>query len=256
VNALYRLGEELVVRLPRVQGWADDLVKEARWLPTLAPALPLSVPTPIAMGMPADGYPFDWAIYRWLPGGSLQDARQLDLDQVTEALVEFVRAIRNIPLDDAPRSRRDRPLADRDAEVRAAVAAIGDSLDCHAALGAWEQSVGAEPWGRESVWTHGDLLPPNLLTEEGLLTGVIDFGNMGAGDPAVDLIPAWTVLSGEHRATFRAALPDSDDTWLRARGMALHQALLIIPYYAETNPSFVATAIETVNEVVADCHGR
>jgi aminoglycoside phosphotransferase (APT) family kinase protein len=252
VNALYRIGDDLVVRLPRVSGWEDDLGKEVRWLPVLAPRLPLAVPVPVARGVPRHGYPFHWAVYRWLPGEDLSAASGVDLLQVAEALVGFVRALRRVPTDEAPRSRRDRPLAARDAELRAAVVAAAGAMDGPAVLRAWEPSVEAAPWSARAVWTHGDLLTPNLLCQDGRLCGVVDFGNMGVGDPAVDLIPAWSVLSEDSRQLFRSGLKHDAGTWLRARGMALHQAVMIIPYYAKTNPGFVATAQKTVHEVAAD----
>jgi aminoglycoside phosphotransferase (APT) family kinase protein len=252
VNAIYRLGDDLCVRLPRVQQWAGDLEKELRWLPTLAPHLPLAVPEPVATGDPGLGYPFVWAIYRWLAAETFAEDRIGDEHQAAAALAQFVACLRTIDTAGAPRSRRDRSMRMVDAETRAAVDSLSGVIDTDAVIAAWEQSVDAPVWDGRPVWTHGDLLPPNLLVERGRLRGVIDFGSLGVGDPGIDVIPAWSVFGPEGRRTFRAALDVDDATWARGRGFALHQALLIIPYYPATNPAFVTMAMRTVDEVLAD----
>jgi aminoglycoside phosphotransferase (APT) family kinase protein len=252
VNAIYRLGTELCVRLPRVEAWAGDLVKELQWLPRLAPRLPLAVPEPVADGAPALGYPFRWAVYRWLDGEPLApDSAGRDGD-VAEDLGRFVSDLQRIDPTGAPRSSRDRPLETSDAEVRAAIESLRGVLDTEAVTAAWERALRSPAWGGSPVWTHGDLLPSNLLVVEQRLGAVIDFGSVGVGDPAVDVIPAWSVLAGDARVAFRDAVDVDDATWARARGLALHQALMIIPYYPETNPGFVALAMHTVGEIVAD----
>jgi aminoglycoside phosphotransferase (APT) family kinase protein len=133
-----------------------------------------------------------------------------------------------------------------------AISQSDDLLDTGAALAAWEQALQAPPWTGRRVWTHGDLLPPNLLAVGGHLSGVVDFGNLGAGDPAVDVIAAWTLFGGAARRVFRHALDVDAATWARSRGLALCQALLIIPYYQKTNPPFTAMAQRTVAQILAD----
>jgi aminoglycoside phosphotransferase (APT) family kinase protein len=252
VNAIYRLGDDLCTRLPRVRTYADDLEDEWRWLPWLAPRLPLRIPEPVAKGRPASGYPFPWAIYRWISGQPYADELIGDERQAARDLARFVAELRRIdPPAGAPRGGR-RPLRELDAVTRAAIESARDVIDADAATAAWERALEAPAWEGTPVWLHGDLLRPNLLVGGGRLCAVIDFGSTGVGDPAADVVAAWSVLGRSGRATFRRALGVADGTWNRARGYALHQAALIIPYYPETNPGFVALAKRTVEEVLAD----
>jgi aminoglycoside phosphotransferase (APT) family kinase protein len=252
VNAIYRLGADMCVRLPRVQRWASDLEKELRWLPTLAPHLPLAVPEAVATGRPHAGYPFVWAIYRWVEGETFASDRVGDEHQAARQLAQFVANLRGLDASGAPRSRRDRSMHAQDAETRTAIEQLRGVIDADAVIAAWKMALEAPVWDGRAVWTHGDLLPPNLLVDRGRLLAVIDFGSMGVGDPAIDVIPAWSVFGVRGRRAFRAALGVDDATWARGRGFALHQALLIIPYYPATNPAFVTMATRTVDEVLGD----
>ncbi|MDP3769222.1 MAG: aminoglycoside phosphotransferase family protein, partial [Dehalococcoidia bacterium] len=252
VNAIYRLGDDMVVRLPRVHRWAAALEKEYHWLPKLAPRLPLRVPEPVAKGHPASWYPFSWAIYRWIDGQPYADELVDDEPQAAKDLARFVVELRRIdPVIGAPRGGR-KPLRELDAVTRAAIESARDVIDSDAATAAWERALEAPVWEGKPVWIHTDLLRPNLLVDGGRLCAVIDFGGVGVGDPAADVIAAWSVFSNTGRWTFRGALDVDDGTWNRARGFALHQAAMIIPYYPETNPGFVALAKRTVEEVLAD----
>ena len=251
---IYRLGDDLAVRLPRI-GWATrQAAKEAEWLPKLAPQLPLAVPVQLAIGHPADSYPFAWSVYRWLPGENSNDTIE-DLDQAAVDLAAFVRALRRVdPTDAHPRPARSRgaPLAELDQDVRRAIAELGDRVDVDAALGSWEESLGAAAWAGEEVWVHGDLLPGNLLVVDGRLSAVIDFGCLNVGDPACDLQPAWNVFAGESRARYRAELDVDDASWLRGRGWALYQAVMALPYYWDTNPGMIRQASHALMQVLAD----
>jgi aminoglycoside phosphotransferase (APT) family kinase protein len=252
VNAIYRIGDDLCTRLPRVRTYADDLEDEWRWLPWLAPRLPLRVPEPVAKGRPASGYPFPWAIYRWISGQPYADDLIGDERQAARDLARFVAELRRLdPVAGAPRGGR-RPLRELDAVTRGAIESARDVIDADAATAAWERALEAPAWEGTPVWLHGDLLRPNLLVDGGRLCAVIDFGSAGVGDPAADVIAAWSVFGRSGRAAFRGALGVADGTWKRARGYALHQAALIIPYYPETNPGFVTLATRTVEEVLAD----
>jgi aminoglycoside phosphotransferase (APT) family kinase protein len=255
VNAIYRLGDHLCVRLPRLQEWAQTLIKELDWLPKLAPLLSLRIPEPVERGHPGSGYSFPWAIYRWIDGQPYRDALVHDERQAAADLAQFVAELRQVDPAGAPGGGR-KPLRELDAATRAAIGSSRNVIDGDAATAAWEKSLEAPPWDGMQVWIHSDLLRPNLLVNDGRLSAVIDFGSAGAGDPAVDVIAAWSVFSHTGRATFRAALDVDDGTWTRARGYALHQAVQIIPYYPETNPEFVALAIRTVEEVFADVSGN
>jgi aminoglycoside phosphotransferase (APT) family kinase protein len=250
VNAIYRLGDHLYVRLPRVREWADGLDREWHWLPRLSPRLSLRVPEPVAKGRPTSSYPFAWAIYRWIDGQPYADALVDDQREAARDLARFVAELRRIDPDGAPRSGR-RPLGELDAGTRAAITSAGGVIDSDAAIAAWERALEAPVWDGWPVWIHSDLLRPNLLVHGGRLSAVIDFGAVGVGDPATDVIAAWSVFGPAGRETFRSALGVDDGTWERARGIALHQAALIIPYYAETNRGFVALARRTVEEVLA-----
>jgi len=226
-------------------------VDELRWLPWLAPRLSLQVPEPVAVGHPASGYPFPWAIYRWLDGQPYADELIDDERQAAADLASFVAELRSIdPIAGAPRAGR-RPLRELDAATRAAIRALPNVIDRDAATAAWERALQAPAWHAAPVWVHTDLLRSNLLAAGGRLSAVIDFGAAGIGDAAADVIAAWSVFGRAGRETFRAALGVDDGTWHRARGFALHQAVLIIPYYAETNPVFAAAAKRTVEEILA-----
>ena len=251
VNAIYRLGDHYCVRLPRLKRWAQDLQKELSWLPKLAPCLSLRVPEPVAKGLSASGYPFAWAIYRWIDGDPYRDDLVDDERKAAEDLGQFVADLRRVSPLGAPRGGR-KPLRELDAMTRAAIASSRDIIDSEAATAAWESALEAPAWNGTPVWIHTDLLRPNVLVDGGCLCAVIDFGGVGVGDPAADVIAAWSVLGHIGRATFRGALDVDDGTWNRARGYALHQAALIIPYYSESNPTFVALAKRTIDEVLAE----
>lgn len=251
VNAIYRLGDHLCVRLPRVEEWAQDLEKELRWLPTLAPDLSLQIPEPVGKGRPAGSYPFSWAAYGWIDGQPYSDELVDDEQQAASDLARFVAELRRIDAVGAPHGGR-KPLRQLDAVTRAAIESARGVIDSDAATAAWKQALEAPEWRGTPVWIHTDLLRPNVLVRGGRLCAVIDFGGVGVGDPAADVIAAWSVFGRAGRATFRRALDVDVGMWERARGFALHQAAMIIPYYGETNPGFVALARRTVEEVLAD----
>jgi aminoglycoside phosphotransferase (APT) family kinase protein len=251
VNAIYRLGDHLYARLPRVQDWAQDLDKEWQWLPRLAPHLSLQTPEPVAHGHPESSYPFAWAIYRWIDGQPYADALVDDEREAARELAQFVVELRRIDPVGAPRGGR-RPLRELDAVTRAAIQSARDAIDSEAATAAWERALQAPAWNGTAVWIHTDLLRSNVLVRDGRLCALIDFGGAGVGDPAADVIAAWSVFGHTGRGVFRDTLDVDDGTWDRARGFALHQAALIIPYYRETNPGFVAPAKRTVGEILAD----
>lgn len=251
---IYRLGNRLAARLPRL-GWAtNQATKEAEWLPKLAPHLPLAVPVQLERGQPAEGYPYEWSVYEWLPGENANGTID-DLDQAAVDLAAFVNALRQIDTTDAhPRSPGSRggPLAERDEQVRQSIAELGDRIDSDAARRSWKESLNASTWGGEEVWVHGDLLPGNLLVVDGRLTAVIDFGCLNVGDPACDLLPAWNVFSDDSRARYRAELEVDNASWLRGRGWALCQAVVALPYYWDTNPGIIRQASHALAQVLAD----
>jgi len=251
---IYRLGDHLAARLPRI-GWAtDQAAKEARWLPKLAPHLPLAVPVQLAMGHPAERYPFAWSVYEWLPGENANGTID-DLDQAAVDLAAFVKALRQVDAAGAhprPPGGRGAPLAELDEQVRRSVAELGDRIDGAATIRSWQESLEASTWDGEDVWLHGDLLPGNLLVVDGRLSAVIDFGGLNVGDPACDLQPAWNVFAGRSRTLYRAELLVGDASWLRGRGWALYQAVSALPYYWDTNPGMIRQASHALEQVLAD----
>lgn len=240
-NRLFRLGDELVVRLPCRPQTVRTLEKEREWLPRLAPHLPLEVPLPVAAGSPGEGYPGTWSIYRWLEGETALTAPVDDAAQTATDLAQFIGALQSIDPSGGPRpgesnSLRGAPLQALDAEFRARRGA--DEVIDH-----WEAALEAPAWYREPVWVHGDLDARNLLVRDGRLSGVVDFGCLGVGDPACDVAAAWKVLPRETRESFRAALSVDEATWTRARGWVLFQAVGALSYYSlETNPELFTEA--------------
>jgi len=251
---IYRLGDHLAARLPRIEWATKQALKEARWLPKLAPHLPLAIPVQLAMGRPAVGYPFDWSVYEWLPGETANGTID-DLDRAAVDLAAFVKALRQVDATDAhsrPPHGRGGPLAEGDEQVRRSIAQLGDRIDGDATLRSWEESLATSVWDGPQVWVHGDLLPGNLLVRDGRLSAVIDFGGLNVGDPACDLQPAWNVFAGDNRLRFRAELEVDDASWLRGRGWALYQAVSALPYYWDTNPGMIRQASHALAQVLAN----
>jgi aminoglycoside phosphotransferase (APT) family kinase protein len=205
VNAIFRLGDALYVRLPRLPNGVQSLNREREWLPKLAPALSLPVPVPITAGRPTDTYPLTWSIYRWLPGNAYHDEAVDDEAQAAVDLARFVIELRRVDPAGAPRGGR-RPLQELDSVTRRAIESSRSLIDAAAAADAWSRSLEAPPWPGNPVWVHADLLRPNLLVSGGRLCGILDFGSAGAGDPAADVIAAWSVFGsgGERHSATRS----------------------------------------------------
>ena len=256
-HAIYRLGADMMVRLPRVERATSSLEKELQWLPRLGPLLPLAVPIPLASGVPAEGYPWRWAVYRWLAGETATRDRITDPHQAATSLARFVGALHRIgatggPPPGADNSFRGERLANRDNATRRALAALQGMVPCGAVTAAWEAALVEPEWDGPGVWVHGDLHETNLLARDGRLSAVIDFGCLAVGDPACDVMTAWAYLAAENRDVFRATLSVDDATWARGRGWALSWALIALPYYKDTNPTLAGMARRTIAEVLAD----
>jgi aminoglycoside phosphotransferase (APT) family kinase protein len=218
----------------------------------LSRRLTTRIPQPVAAGDPTSFYPFSWAIFQWIEGEPYSDEIVDDERKAAGVLARFVAELRAIdPVEGAPRGGRQ-PLRELDIDTRAAIDASSCVIDSDAATEVWARSLEAPVWNGDATWIHSDLLRANILVDGGRLCAVIDFGGAGVGDPATDVIAAWAVFGRVGREAFRRALNVDDGTWARARGIALHQAAMIVPYYAETNPGFVALAKRTIEQIVMD----
>ncbi|MGW4565852.1 aminoglycoside phosphotransferase family protein [Streptomyces sp. NPDC004561] len=251
-NAMFRLGAELVARLPRRPGAVPDLIHEQRWLPRLGPLLPVAVPEPVGMGEPDEGWPWPWSVYRWLEGDNPVAGAVAEPERLAGELAAFVRALRGVPPQDGPPGYRGGPLRDRDESTRAAIAELAGRVDTAAVTALWEEALRAPGHTGPPVWGHGDLSPGNVLVDGGRLSAVIDFGCAGVGDPAVDLIVAWNLLPATARGTFRDAVGADDAQWARGRGWALSVSLIQLPYYWDTNPALAENSRHVIAEILAE----
>ncbi|WP_328916058.1 MULTISPECIES: aminoglycoside phosphotransferase family protein [unclassified Streptomyces] len=267
-NATFRLGGAMSVRLPRFPRWVGQVEREHEWLPRLAPHLPLPIPVPLAKGEPGEGYPYPWSVYRWIDGTPGTADGFTDDVRTARDLAEFVRALQRIDPAGGPAPQwsnafRGVPLGDErdsiatEARVRPKIADLSGLIDTGAVTAAWEAALAAPPWAGDPVWVHGDLAPANMLTREGRLSAVIDFGTVAVGDPAVDLLPAWGLLDAPGREVFRSALGVDDATWARGRGWALASALPAPsdPYFHD-HPERIALALRRLAAIVADTTER
>ena len=251
-NAVFRLGGELCVRLPRRPRAAVRLEKELRWLPIIGPQISvLEIPSPIARVGPTKLFGMPWAIYRWIEGERFTLEQSLDNREAAQRLASFLAVFRRIDPADAPLSQLNISHVTRDREVRRAIGLIGNIIDQKQATAVWERSLSVLKHTGPMVWTHGDLLDTNLLLRHGRLAGIIDFGYAGMGDPAFDLFPAWSVFDAEGREAFRRALDVDDSTWLRGRGFALHTMLTMAAEHLQRGRS-VANAVYMAKAVLSD----
>jgi aminoglycoside phosphotransferase (APT) family kinase protein len=255
-NRTFRLGAGLLVRLPSAESYATQVRKEHRWLPVLAPRLPLPIPVPVAIGEPVEGYPWNWSVYRWLDGVPASAARIADLTEFAATLARFLVCLQRIDPTGGPAPGphnffRGGSLATYDDETRKVIDAVCELINAQLATEVWETALAAT-WKGAPVWVHGDVAAGNLLVTDGRLAAVIDFGSSGVGDPACDVTIAWTFLSGESREAFRAALPLDVATWARGRGWALWKALITFAGNLETDRAAAAMARQVINNVLAE----
>ncbi|MFE6891202.1 aminoglycoside phosphotransferase family protein [Streptomyces sp. NPDC057694] len=249
-HVIHRLGDELAVRLPRHSGAIGQAEKERDRLPGLAPRLPLAVPVPVAVGRPALGYPWPWAVTRWL-GGEVATVEGLgDSTDAALELADFLRALQTVDPHAGPAEARE-TLADRDTATRTAIARAAGAFDAGAMTALWDAALAAPAWPGPPVLCHGDFHTGNLLVADGRLSAVIDFGSLGAGDPAVDLMIAFTLLSPHCAAVLRAALEVDDATWLRGRGWALTSGLIAYTAYAADDPRIAAATTRQIRAALA-----
>ena len=258
-NRSFRLGDTLVVRLPSAGGYAAQVDKENRWLPLLAPRLPLPVPVPVARGAPGHGYPWSWSVYRWINGQPATMGRVSDLSEFATTLAVFLSALQSIdPADGPPPGPhnfwRGGPLTTYAEETLRAVDTLAGEIPREAVLAAWRDAAAAR-WPGEPSWLHGDVAAGNLLVRDGRLAAVIDFGSCAVGDSACDVVIAWTLLAGASRQAFRSALAADDRTWARGRGWALWKALITLVDCLEHDPPAAEQPRRVIKQALAD-HAR
>jgi aminoglycoside phosphotransferase (APT) family kinase protein len=256
-NAVFRLGGDLAIRMPLHPRAVGGLLKEVRWLPVIAPHLPLEVPEVVSTGEPGGDYPFPWAVVRWLEGEDALTGRIGSIRETAFTLGRFVSELQAIDMTDAPPPGtegfvRGLPLVGRDSTFRAALAHCAGLVDVERVRQIWDDALAAPEWDGPPVWLHADLIPGNLLLRDGRLVGVLDFGAMATGDPAYDVTPAWHLLDRDTRPAFREIVGADEATWHRARGLVVSGGVIALPYYLHSNPSMVATARHGIHEVLAD----
>jgi aminoglycoside phosphotransferase (APT) family kinase protein len=250
-NLVCRLGDRLLVRLPRRAMAAELVEREQRWLPELAPRLPLPVPAPVFVGRPGHGYPWSWSIVPYLPGHVAAENPPTSPAAAAVTLGGFLAALHTpAPSDAPPHASRGIPLARRAEGVADQLARLDDRPRRVAAAGLWQAVLDVPGWPGPPHWLHGDLHPANILVHHGALSAVVDFGDLTAGDPAGDLSVAWMLFDAERRARFRAAYGAADDhTWQRARGWALVLALVFVSFSAD-NPTMAGIGERTLDAVL------
>lgn len=256
-NRTFHLGEHMLVRMPSAQDYAAQVQKEHTWLPKLAPCLPLLIPLPLAMGEPANDYPWNWSIYRWIEGNSAAFAPIADIKDFAVKLAQFLIALQSIDPTNGPFAGfhsfyHGGKLITYDAEMRRAIAALNGKIDSAAVTAVWESAL-ATTWPNSPVWVHGDISAGNLLVKDGRLAAVIDFGQLAIGDPACDLTIAWTSFQGESREAFHAMFSFDADTWARARGWTLWKALIVAAGFTQVNNNIEAAQCwRILDEVLVD----
>jgi aminoglycoside phosphotransferase (APT) family kinase protein len=256
-NRTFRLGDTMTVRLPSAEVYAGAVEKELTWLPRLAPALPVPIPVPVAVGVPSGTFPWPWSIRRWIEGRTAATAAVAGSVAFAEDVAGFLRALQRVdptggPAAGAQSFHRGADLGVYDDETRRAIASLERVIDADAATGVWETAL-ATRWAGPPLWFHGDVTPGNLLLADGRLCAVIDFGQCGVGDPACDLVIAWTLLRGRARDAFRGAMAVDDATWARGRGWALWKALVTLAT-GDAGPYLVEQSRGVLHEVLGHRH--
>jgi aminoglycoside phosphotransferase (APT) family kinase protein len=248
VNAIYRLGDDMTVRLPFIDDGADGIRHDAEWLPRLAAKLPARIPEVRGVGEPDATYPSPWLVVDWLPGATPGPGG----GDIPQDLAAFILALRQVDTAGAPPAYRGGRLGPLDEDVRGCLRQISDLVDVDLITELWSESMNAKPWQKAPVWVHSDLLAGNVLIDGNRLVGVIDFGASGIGDPACDLMAAWSILPPAARGAFRESLGVDSETWLRGRGWALAQAAIALPYYRETNREMADNSFHVLQQITRD----
>lgn len=252
-NALFRLGSDYIMRLPRLDGGTPNINKECEWLPKLAPMLNTPISVPVYKGQPDDNYPYFWTVARWHDGAVPDFESNDEYEPLAKDIAHFINELHAIQVPEGPSSRRGVHLNTPalDAETRQAISQLHGEINVEKVTALWNELSQLPYWDKEQVWIHGDLLPGNILILQGRLSAVIDFSDVGLGDPASDLIPAWCLFNTRSRVIFKQHLKSVDEnTWQRGRGRALSIALIILPYYKNTNPILANIARTMIDQIL------
>jgi len=254
-NRTFRLGDAMAVRLPSAECYAEQVEKEQKWLSWLAPQLPLAVPTPVEVGEPTADYPWRWSIYRWIEGQAASAASGVDLTLLATDLARFLAKLQSLdassgPAPGAHNFQRGGALSLYDQQRRRAIHALGREIDVARATEIWNEAI-ATSWDRAPVWIHGDVAAGNLLFKDGRLHAVIDFGCCAVGDPACDLVAAWTIFDRRSASLFRGRLHLDDATWQRSPGWALWKALITFVDELQAGTTAVERARTLVSQILS-----
>jgi len=254
-NRTFHLGDNMSVRLPSGQEYAMQVEKEHKWLPIFAQHLSIQISQPIAMGKPCKNYPFHWSIYRWIEGKSANTLQrnELDLHNIAVQLAQFLHELHQIdPAGGQITDRGGSPIL-YDDEVRLTIAQLYNLIDVTTATAVWNTAI-ASVWNELPVWAHGDVSPGNILVKDYQLCAVIDFGSMTIGDPACDLVIAWTFLQGESRQVFKKLMNLDDNTWARARGWALWKAMITVAAMHDKHSMQALIQFQIINDILNEHH--
>lgn len=261
-NRTFHLGSEMSVRLPSGEEYARQVEKEQKWLPKIAPHLPLPIPQPIAIGIPSEDFPWHWSIYKWLEGVSANQLKlsDEDLETIANQLAQFLTEFHKFDADGAPAPGlhnwwRAAHTSVYDADTKLLIETLSDFIDVDKARSLWERAVSTK-WESDAVWVHGDVASGNLLVKDNRLSAVIDFGCMGIGDPACDLTIAWTFFRGESRRIFKANMHLDEETWARARGWAMWKALYEISQLKDKSGAPLEKQLQIIDAVIAEDIGK
>lgn len=261
-NCTFRLGEELLIRLPSAERYVAQVEKEQMWLPKLSPRLEMKIPSPVAMGQPNNDYPWPCSIYNWIEGDSVNTITlsNTDLNQLAVDLAKFLKALQKIdpcggPVAGEHNYHRGGLLSVYDESTKESLSKLGSFFDIELASQLWSTALSSS-WQYPAVWVHGDVASGNLLVKDNKLTAVIDFGCMGIGDPACDLVIAWTLFSEGSRALFKKHMELDAATWQRARGWALWKAAFELAGFESKNNKEAQQRLNIITNVLQEYEGE
>lgn len=250
-NRTFHLGDTMSVRLPSGKEYAAQVLKEQTWLPILAQHVSMQISQPIAMGQPSKKYPFHWSVYRWIDGQSANTLHrdELDLSTIAMQLAQFLHELHQIDTQGGPVTDRGGSPVFYDNEARSTIIKLHNVIDADAATAVWDAAITSR-WNKPAVWAHGDLSSGNILVKDKRLCAVIDFGGMTIGDPACDLVIAWTFLQGESRQIFKDQVNLDNDTWARARGWALWKAMITLAAICDKTSLQACEQLCIINDIL------